>query len=422
MRELVHEESRVLSNGMRVVLIHKPDYVKSLFMIGVPAGGSTVEIESENGNVVYPKGCAHFLEHQMFRFQGEDVTRLLSENRAQTNAFTTYDETCYYVQTYGDWKSPLSILIDFVQTLDIDNESVDREKGIILSEYQQYELLPEMRILKEIYKSLYHVNPVRDDILGTVESISDMTPEHLRAFYNMAYNPRGLVLVGVTGAPLEEIFEFIEEKEKSYPAKDEPDPVVHYLEEPETVARESVQVEMDVDLSYGALAVKLKPVPDIKQAIRQDYMLNLWLLSQFSTVNPRFEDWLARQVVTGPLAAEADLDAHHGYIMIAAQSENPELFLKEVKEVLEKKEPVEPEVFESLLIRYKAGSLRLYDQFENLASETIRGLFAGYRPQDDLQILDGITNQDVTDFIQSLDFSNISTVTLIPSNEDTVAG
>jgi hypothetical protein len=179
---------------------------------------------------------------------------------------------------------------------------------------------------------------------------------------------------------------------------------------------------MDVDLSYGALAVKLKLVPDIKQAIRQDYMLNLWLLSQFSTVNPRFEDWLARQVVTGPLAAEADLDAHHGYIMIAAQSENPELFLKEVKEVLEKKEPVEPEVFESLLIRYKAGSLRLYDQFENLASETIRGLFAGYRPQDDLQILDGITNQDVTDFIQSLDFSNISTVTLIPSNEDTVAG
>lgn len=36
-------KTKVLDNGATVILIHKADYVKSLFMVGIPAGGFNVK-------------------------------------------------------------------------------------------------------------------------------------------------------------------------------------------------------------------------------------------------------------------------------------------------------------------------------------------------------------------------------------------
>ncbi|MCF0258848.1 MAG: insulinase family protein, partial [Erysipelotrichaceae bacterium] len=141
----LHE--RTLKNGMKVVIVHKPDYVKSLFMLGIPAGGTSLYYE-QNGQVSrFPSGCAHFLEHQMFRLHGEDVTPLLASMQAQSNAFTDFTQTCYYVMTAAKPWGPLKTLIEFVQTLDITDQSVQKERGIILSEYDMYASSPDSRIM-----------------------------------------------------------------------------------------------------------------------------------------------------------------------------------------------------------------------------------------------------------------------------------
>lgn len=48
--------------------------------------------------------------------------------QAQTNAFTSYTETAYYFQTTSDIEKPLALLLDFVENLDIDQQSVEKEK------------------------------------------------------------------------------------------------------------------------------------------------------------------------------------------------------------------------------------------------------------------------------------------------------
>lgn len=248
----LERQIRTLPNGMKVILMHKEDFSKSLFMIGIPAGGTNIT-DQINGQIIkHPMGCAHYLEHQMFRLNGEDVTYPLARVRAKTNACTSYDETCYYVWTNADPFEPLKLLIDFVQNLEISEESVNKEKGIILSEYSQYEQEPESRLLNETFKSLYVNHPMREDILGRPQDISGMSAKHLQDFYRTWYDPAQIVLVGITGHDLEPIFKCIEEKEANYPSSFALDSTIERLlpEEPEEVLRKEFVLPMDVDLNY----------------------------------------------------------------------------------------------------------------------------------------------------------------------------
>ena len=129
----------VLDNGLHVVLWQKPDYEKSLFMLATPLGAMDIKQIDEHGNTIeYPAGIAHFLEHKMFEMKDGDVMDMFSSMGANVNAFTSYTETAYYFTTTADVKEPLNLLLDFVQTLEINEESVEKEKGIIIQELHMY--------------------------------------------------------------------------------------------------------------------------------------------------------------------------------------------------------------------------------------------------------------------------------------------
>ena len=94
---------------------------------------------------------------------------------------------------------PLKLLLDFVENLDVTNETIEKEKGIILSEYDMYQQSPEQRLFKETLISLFQYHPMKVDVLGSKEDIQDMSMEDLKQFYALNYDPSKLCLVGVTG-------------------------------------------------------------------------------------------------------------------------------------------------------------------------------------------------------------------------------
>lgn len=411
----LRREQRTLKNGMHVILIQKEGFAKSLFMLGIPAGGNNVTDQIGDQTVNHPHGCAHYLEHQMFRLNGEDVTYALAQAQAKSNAATGYDETSYFVWTNADPYQPLKLLIDFVQTLEITPETVEKERGIILSEYSQYDQEPESRLLIETFKSLYHHHPMREEILGTPEDISKISVEDLEQFYNTWYDPAQLVLVGITGHDLDGLFDFIEQQEENYLSK-----VQHLArrilpDEPKEVLRESKTLQMDIDLPYTCVGVKLDvQAEDAWHYVRDDYMLNLWLNSRFESMNPEFQNWIDSHLIGGLCGVEADLAKDHGYILIYAQTNDPERFIEVVKEELKAKTPLSKEVFESLLIREKASSIRMCERFEALASQSVEGYFKDYDPLEDLNVLESIQLEDVNTFIQNLNMEQISTTTILP--------
>ena len=58
---------------------------------------------------------------------------------------------------------------------------------------------PGTELYYGLLRCLYKNNPIRDNIAGTVESISEITPEVLYACHNVFYNPSNMVLCVVGG-------------------------------------------------------------------------------------------------------------------------------------------------------------------------------------------------------------------------------
>lgn len=408
--------SQTLSNGMEVVLVHKKDYQKSLFCIGIPAGGFNIEEIKDGKHVTNRTGVAHFLEHQMFRLNGKDVTEEFAKMQAQANAFTSYTETCYYFMTTANPLKPLGLLMDMVQNLDVTKQSVDKEKGIILSEYSIYDQQPENQMIRQIFNSLYEKHPLKTEILGTPEDIQKMEMEDLMKFYNTNYDPSRLVLVGVTGKDLGPIMDFIEKKEENYPSKENKNPSRFFDDEPERVNREYYSKNMDITEPYVIIGYKLKPVKGIMKAMKEDLMVSLWLDASFGPLNPDYQKWIDEKIFSNGASTEADLDIDHAYICFWAQTRKKEEFIQLVDSLV-KHRKISREAFDALKIQAIARNLRGLDHFENMATDLIRSKFLGFDYVEALDLAKNLDYDEVNAFIEGLDLSHRAIVEILPENE-----
>lgn len=405
-----------LSNGLRVFIIHKPGFVKSLFMCGFGVGGLNIREKQNDTIYTNPSGCAHFLEHQMFRLDGTDVSERMSAMSASANAFTSYEETAYYFSTSADPLGPLGLLLDFVQTLDITDASVEKEKGIILSEYNMYDQSPDSCLMTETLKSLYVNHPLNTDILGTPDDIANMSRENLERFYNINYDPSKMFLIGVTGRDPEPILEFIREHEENYPSKNNVVSVPWYEPEPETVARETYEFRRDVAIPYACIGFKFKPVDDVLRNAKRDLVFNIWLDGIFGPLNPEYQKWLDRRILTQVWGAEADLASDHAYALFYAQTEKPREFMDRVKELVKEKRPLDEKTFEVLRRQNVASSIRMRDQFQALACQQLDAAVKGLDFDAMLSLPMNITYEDMVEVLEGIDFSNYTETIINPLN------
>lgn len=413
---------KTLYNGCKVILVQKPEYIRSLCMLATKVGGFDIHQYIQGKAVMHPTGCAHFLEHQMFRYRGQDVTDLFAKMQAQTNAFTSYTQTAYYFQTTADVKEPLHLLFDFVQNLDIDESSVNKEKGIILSEYDMYQESPEQRLIKETWNSLYWNHPMHIDILGTREDIQNMTVDQLSYFYKNNYDPSRLVFVGITGKDIHEMMDEIEEIQKDVPSivKGEVSRIMD--PEPREVKRTHFEMEMDISIPFVAVAYKLEPKEDALENEKLDLSCQMYLDAYMSALNPDYQSWLDQRIITQVTGAECDFSSDHAYILFYGQTMDPNAFVDIVDQVVTKiqKESLDEEVYQCLRARILASNIRNTDQYENMAVDLIHAEIEGTSFWNNLDLIRTLTKSDIEQRVHSLDFSQRSVTTILPksSNEE----
>ena len=275
----------------------------------------------ENKMIKVPEGVAHFLEHKMFEQKnGIDPFTFYSNNGASANANTSYYKTTYLFDGPNNVKENIEFLLDYVQEPYFTDENVEKEKGIILSEYNMYEQNPEQRLLMNTWRALYHKHPLKIDILGNKDDISNMTPETLTQFYQMNYDPSRLTLVGVTGKDINKIMDFVIEHQKGVASKIQGDIARIMPEEPkEVVLKESIEY-MDITMPYVCVAYKLNPMDTIMDAMRLDIALQMRMDSLFGPLNPEYQTWMDEQIISQVAFAECDFNVDHGYVIFVAQT------------------------------------------------------------------------------------------------------
>ena len=183
------------SSGLKIYLMRLHGVSSTRAIFGTKYGSIDTCFSKDGGAPVsVPEGIAHFLEHKLFESDGVDAFELFSKTGAYSNAYTSFDRTCYLFNCTDNLEENLKILLGFVQSPYFSKETVEKEQGIIGQEIQMYLDAPDWRVLFNLFCALYYENPVRIDIAGTRQSISEITAELLYSCYETFYNPSNMFL------------------------------------------------------------------------------------------------------------------------------------------------------------------------------------------------------------------------------------
>ena len=165
--------------------------------------GSVQEEESQ-------RGLAHFLEHMCFNgtthFPGNSLIEYLQgigiQFGGELNAYTSTDETVYNIDnvpvTPGHIDSCLLILHDWSNSLLLEADEIDKERGVIHEEWR----LRSSAIMRIFERNLETIFPGsrygRRFPIGLMSVVDGFAYDTLRAYYHKWYRPdlQGIVVVG----------------------------------------------------------------------------------------------------------------------------------------------------------------------------------------------------------------------------------
>ena len=172
--------SETLPNGLRLRVIPKKGFRSRYAVFAANYGGAHRRFTVDGRTVDTPAGVAHFLEHKMFDLpNGDTAVDLLTANGADPNAFTSEGITCFYFQCTERFEENLRLLLHFVSTPWFTEETVQKEQGIIGQEIRMGEDSPGSAVYYNLLRQLYASHPIRDRVVGTVESIAQITAQTL---------------------------------------------------------------------------------------------------------------------------------------------------------------------------------------------------------------------------------------------------
>ncbi|MEM6807357.1 MAG: pitrilysin family protein, partial [Bacteroidota bacterium] len=212
-------ETRVgkLDNGLTYYIRKnaKPENFAE-FRLAVNAG-SILEDEDQ-------QGLAHFLEHMAFNgtknFPKSDLVDYLesigTKFGAHLNAYTSFDETVYMLKIPTDdpekFDKGLQIMEDWAHNIVLEPEEIEKERGVVISEWRTRlgagERIQKKTIPKTFYNSRY---PDRLPI-GKPEIVENFTPDVLQRFYKDWYRPDLMAVVIVGDIDVDKVEAQIKEK------------------------------------------------------------------------------------------------------------------------------------------------------------------------------------------------------------------
>lgn len=407
-----------LDNGLKVILWEKKDFAKSFFLMATPLGALDLNQCSENQKYHFPAGIAHFLEHKMFEDEDKDVMDVFSKMGANVNAFTSYNETAYYFSTTHDPYDALNLLLDFVQQLNISEESVEKEKGIIIQELEMYQQMSEMRIINETYASLFKNHPLIYDIGGDRDSVNAITKSQLEECYALNYHPSKMILVGVSS---EDSLALLDTIKKNQAAKTFAD--VAYVKrktylEPIQVNKKHHELKMDISVPKMTVTFKLSGNENAAERNAQEWCYKMLFDLYFSSLNPAYQDWIDKEIINPSFSFEIDLGNDYGLLMFYSETAKTSEFNNIILNTLKQIKEIKEDELDHLRKRYFGMNINALNDHKQIAVSFMHSYFTDLDFFEGLEVVERIKATDLLDALHKINLANYTTVIIKPNSSN----
>ena len=254
-------------------MVPRPGMTKKMCYFVTDFGAIHREFAIDGVAYTVPAGIAHYLEHKLFDMPDRDVTEEFAMLGAIPNAFTSYDITAYYFSCTENFEKSLHLLLEFVSTPYFTEQTVAKEQGIIGQEIDMTEDNPDHRLFQMLMQAMYEKHPANTPILGSKESIAQITPENLTLCHRAFYRPDNMLLCVVGDVDGDSVCAIAEDVLPDSPG--ETVTVTRAWQEEMRPVQSFATAEMDVAEPMFQLGFKAEPMDRGEEAIRKEVVAEL---------------------------------------------------------------------------------------------------------------------------------------------------
>ena len=400
--DIIKEEIHVCDydNGLKAYVLPKPGYIKKYATYATHYGSIDSEfvVPGDSEATKVPDGIAHFLEHKLFEQEDGPVMERFSALGASSNAYTSFDHTAYLFSCTENFEDSFKLLLKFVQNPYLTDENVEKEKGIIGQEIRMYEDDPNWRVFFNFLSALYKNHPVKKDIAGTKESISNINKEILYKCYNTFYHPSNMIICVVGDVDPQRVFDTIGENQKI--RQDMPEIKRVYSDEA-GINQEYIEQSMEVATPLFAMGFK----EDTKNIVKQPALHNVGMKILLEMIFGRGSDLYKQLYESGLITSNFDADyAYEGgysYSLISGESQKPADVKNIISQTIQKyrNQGLDQSNFDRVRKMSLGNFIKLFNSVEGLAHQFVAENFKGINLFDLLEAYNSINIMFVNDIL-----------------------
>lgn len=389
-----------LPNGLQVLVVKKPGFSKKIAYYAANCGGIHQKFRIDGVDYTVPQGSAHFLEHKQFDMPERDITAEFTALGAYPNAFTGYDTTAYYFSCTENFPACLSLLLEYVSTPYYTAETVKKELGIIGQEIDMNLDAPESRGYEAMLDILYENHPIKTPILGTRQTIGEITPETLYLCHRAYYHPKNSVLAVVGDVDPEEVAAIAESVlPKDYGTAPE---VVDAWEEPMERGKKEIVLTMEVPKPVFSLAFKSEDVPSGESAMMEDFIGDMAAEILCGESSPLYEEMYREGLIDTSFSCGFDAVNGAAMLIFTGEGEDAAAVRQRILSFAGKlsEEGIDEKLFLRLKKSFLGQRLQGLDSLDSTCYRLCCGHFIGYPFFRFPEVLEKITAEDVLSFIR----------------------
>ncbi len=395
-------EIKTLPNGLTVIVSAMPDFSTVHAIYGTKFGSVHRDFMRSYKAFNLPAGIAHFLEHKMFDNEEGDAFSLFAKTGANANAYTSFEKTCYIFTATQQIERNLDILLSFVSKPYFTSETVQKEQGIIAQEIKMYDDSPEWRLMFAALACLYSSNFIKDDVAGTIESITNITPELLYTCADAFYRPDNMVLAVAGNINMQTVLDACERAQIS--AKQEPITMLSQSEDSFPIKKE-LTFNMSVSKPLFCLSFKEKPIVGtplemLKAEIIYDIITELIAGSMTPLYRKLYDEGLVAPGFSGELLNSNGATC----VFFSGETNEPqkvkELLLNEIEHI--KKHGADEQMFKLCKNLMYGELICSLDNVEGVASEISNIFFKERTPAQMMQVLANLKLSDVDEMLNKV--------------------
>lgn len=288
---------RVLNNGLQVFVIENHT---------VPL--VTIEITVKNGAYTEPPeydGLSHLYEHMFFKGNAviPNQEKYLERQRELGMVWngTTSEERVNYFVTLpkNNLKEGLIFMRDAVETPLFDQTELEKEREVVLGEYDRAESNPYFHLSRAVEKKLWYKYPSYKDVLGSRDIIATATREKLQTIQKRFYIPNNSALFVAGDVKPGVAFKLAKKIYGGWKRGEDPFAEHPMVEHPPLTKKEAVIVNQPVNIAAVQIVYH---GPDVRNDIKATYAADV-----FSSILAQPNSKFQKNLVDSKIAVRANL-------------------------------------------------------------------------------------------------------------------